>query len=909
MPRTTTFIIETTGGAPVFHIPVPISLLDEHENVRFVFRNFGGTPTFHVGGADVGVAPGEAYDYITTTVAVMRERRIKLEKEGQDMLQDGMGAAGSSSQGTPQVRIKLEEQTPRVPKRSKGKEKAREDDAEGDSDQAGSKSAVGGAPNATDAVPSSPEELLLIERGSVELENFAEVYEHARQDFALRCAPSEPPDRTLTSVEEKEWRLLWEAVLALDRENCGPTRDPEELRHRSEEMIVAAVRRAHRQTQGIPVPLPDAAAESNPAQARFASAAIPPTDDPVRAPAAKERVRRPGTNDVTNGNPPPKNRAAPDVQAATSPMDEPVRAVTCAEAVKVGGKSVKSSVQGGEANRGPKERVHPPNMGTNLPTQTNEEPGPRRVSSGKSVRDPAKQLAPPAAKAPPGDVATTNSRDGNAAALQDPGAARRFIDLVHTRLEKPAPPVVSGFWAAAELERRKANGAVGAPASRGGDAAPRAAAVPARNGVKTKPDAEAAGTADPTDVVVQPPRPALPPKAIPPRPTAMPERFGTMFAVESARASALRDAVVQSSRLTLPPKADLRPAATRTTEKPDAEAAGEAAQTNAVVGSSRQAKASSRPAAMPARTSVISEAEAGGAAAQTDAVVESARRALAPLHAEMRDQAHDKARDKIVDSPHAASSSDSPSTAAIVARNLIASRRPTVKRNENGKEASWPPVRGHGRGKEREREVKENAKSVSGEPLQGESDAAALPGSKRAADADGGPVNIKRPRRGGASEPEKKPPMTKKSTSPSDRPPTPTVPAGFKALVATAYVPGQRSHWAWGLSDSDNTLPAAETDVAPLTPAECAWLGRQDDLARAPDWWRPVKWHELGERMCEAHAANLPVRPLHHGLLLAAWDRGEWRFEGVGHEHVGRVGTEWRMWILSKEGQAWRAGK
>ncbi|KAJ6485392.1 hypothetical protein C8R47DRAFT_537965 [Mycena vitilis] len=665
----------------------------------------------------------------------MRERRIKLEKEGQGMLQDGMGAAGSSSQGTPQ-------------------EKAREDDAEGDADQAGSNSAVGGAPNATDAVPSSPEELLLIERGSVELENFAEVYEHGRQDFALRCAPSEPPDRTLTSVEEKEWRLLWEAVLALDRENCGPTRDPEELRHRSEEMIVAAVRRAHRQTQGIPVPLPDAAAESNPAQARFASAAIPPTDDPVRAPAAKERVRRPGTNDVTNGNPPPKNRAAPDVQAATSPMEEPVRAVTCAEAVNVGGKSVKSSVQGGEANRG-----------TNLPTQTNEEPGPRRVSSGKSVRDPAKQLAPPAAKAPPGNVATTNSRDGNAAALQDSGAARRFIDLVHTRLEKPAPPVVSGFWAAAELERRKANGAVGAPASRGGDAAPRAAAAPARDGVKTKPDAEAAGTADPTDVVAQPPRQALPPKAIPPRPTAM--RFDTIFAVESVRASALRDAVVQSSRLTLPPKADLRPAATRTTVKPDAEAAGEAAQTNAVVGSSRQAKASSRPAAMPARTSVISEAEAGGAAAQTDAVVESARRALAPLHAEMRDQAHDKARDKIVDSPHAASSSDSPSTAAIVARNLIASRRPTVKRNENGKEASWPPVRGHGRGREREREVKENAKSVSGEPLQGESDAAALPGSKRAADADGGPVNIKRPRRGGASEPEKKPPMTKKSTSPS----------------------------------------------------------------------------------------------------------------------------------------------
>ncbi|KAJ7618115.1 hypothetical protein DFH06DRAFT_1237085 [Mycena polygramma] len=847
MPRSTTFIIETTGGAPVFHIPVPISLLGEHENVKFVFRNFGGTPTFHVGGADVGVGPGEAYDYATTTVAVMRERRIKLEREGQElvMLEDGVAASGPSSEGTPQVRMKLEEETPRVPKRSKGKEKAREHDAEGDAGQGGSTSAFTGASNTTDAVPSSPEEVLALQRGSLHVDNFAEVYEQGRQDFALRCAPSQPSDRALTSDEEKEWRLLWEAVLVLDRENWGPTRDPDELKRRSEEMIVAAARRARRQTQA---PLPDTPAQSNSAEARSDSTAAPPTDKP---PAVKQRVRRPVPNDVTNDKPPPKNGVpATDVQAAKGPLDQPGRA----QPVKVGGKPVNAPVQGGEPSRGPKERARPPNTGANLTTHANEKPVPGRVSGGNSGRGPAQPPAMPAAKAPLGDVATTNPGDGNAAAHEDPGAARRFIDALHTRLEKPAPQTAPGVWAAVELERRKASGAVEVPASRSGDAAPRPAAMPARTSMKTKLDAEAARAVAPTDAVVQPARQALPSKAIPP---------------------------------------------------------------------------SSRPAPMPARTSAKLDAEAGGAAAQTDAVVESTRRALAPLHAEMRDQAQDKNRDKIMDSPQASSSTNSPSAAAIVARNLIASRvtggragvRPPVKRNKNEKEASWPPVRGHGRGKEAEREVKENAKSVS---LRGDSDSAAPAGSKRSADAEGGPVNAKRPRLGATSEMEKEPPTPKKSTRSGsvqtppdaesgksiswDRALRPTVPDGLQLIVAAGT-----THWAWGLPDNDKGNPPAVAAKPPpvvlLTQAECAWLARQEDLARTPDWWRPVKWLELGERMWEAHKAGLPVRPLHHGLLHAAWDRGEWRFAGVGHERVGRVGMKWMEWILSKEGQAWRAGK
>ncbi|KAF8173138.1 hypothetical protein K438DRAFT_167587 [Mycena galopus ATCC 62051] len=110
-----------------------------------------------------------------------------------------------------------------------------------------------------------------------------------------------------------------------------------------------------------------------------------------------------------------------------------------------------------------------------------------------------------------------------------------------------------------------------------------------------------------------------------------------------------------------------------------------------------------------------------------------------------------------------------------------------------------------------------------------------------------------------------------------------------------------------------------------LTPAERAWLAAQHDLAREPDYWRPVRWLELGERMymyTEAEAERQggvhdgddergvrgerdnEVRALYHGVLLHAWDRGEWRFPG--HERVGRVGVPWGEWVREEEGRRWR---
>jgi hypothetical protein len=127
MARTTTFIVETTGGSPVFHIPFPISSLgalagiqgdgQENENVKFVFRNRGGTPTFHVGGAEVGVSPADAWDYATVVKAVMRERRLKVE---------GQSERAAEGVGMPQVRVKVEEDTPRMPAKTKRKGQERE---------------------------------------------------------------------------------------------------------------------------------------------------------------------------------------------------------------------------------------------------------------------------------------------------------------------------------------------------------------------------------------------------------------------------------------------------------------------------------------------------------------------------------------------------------------------------------------------------------------------------------------------------------------------------------------------------------------------------------------------------------------------------------------------------------------
>ncbi|KAJ6468735.1 hypothetical protein C8R45DRAFT_937936 [Mycena sanguinolenta] len=123
--------------------------------------------------------------------------------------------------------------------------------------------------------------------------------------------------------------------------------------------------------------------------------------------------------------------------------------------------------------------------------------------------------------------------------------------------------------------------------------------------------------------------------------------------------------------------------------------------------------------------------------------------------------------------------------------------------------------------------------------------------------------------------------------------------------------------------------------LSPLWALERAWLVAQTDLARAPGWWRPVRWIELGVRMHDEwtrrereRQRELPqsgakgtdansnqdlgaqeFRCLYHGVLFEAWDRGEWRF--AGHEQVfeGHAGySTWAAWIQGREGGRWRGG-
>ncbi|KAJ6575785.1 hypothetical protein DFH09DRAFT_1151069, partial [Mycena vulgaris] len=229
---TTKFIIETTGGAPVFHIPFPISALgalagvdprggsgsvsatgkgshresgdrgqrempNVDEDVQFIFRNKGGTPTFHVGGADIGVCAADAWDLTRVVRAVMRGR--------------------AAAEGD--VTVKVEEGTAGVPLEEPVEE--------------------------TRTCPYSREELAAIARGSLTRATFAAVYAEGRADFALQCDPASPPDRALSAAEEREWRVLWEALLHLDRVFTGPLRDNVALKRRSDRMIEAAARRAH----------------------------------------------------------------------------------------------------------------------------------------------------------------------------------------------------------------------------------------------------------------------------------------------------------------------------------------------------------------------------------------------------------------------------------------------------------------------------------------------------------------------------------------------------------------------------------------------------------------------------------------------------------------------------------------
>ncbi|KAJ7063380.1 hypothetical protein C8F01DRAFT_1132784 [Mycena amicta] len=186
-----TYIIETTAGCPVFHIPFPISHLDS-EHVVFRFRNSGGNPIFYVGPAEVGIEnQRDAVDYATVVRAVAQKRmQAKLLVDG--------------------VHIKLEEQSPRLSRARR---------------------------------PYTPEETHALARMAFSVATYPQLYEEHRQTFARECAPSLPASRVLTAPEEAECRALWEALLRLDRIFSGPLRDVDALQQRCHEMLEAAARR------------------------------------------------------------------------------------------------------------------------------------------------------------------------------------------------------------------------------------------------------------------------------------------------------------------------------------------------------------------------------------------------------------------------------------------------------------------------------------------------------------------------------------------------------------------------------------------------------------------------------------------------------------------------------------------
>ncbi|KAJ7092333.1 hypothetical protein B0H15DRAFT_833546 [Mycena belliarum] len=272
MPHNVTFIIETTGGAPVFHLPCPLSSFSAlaeaaQTNIEFIFRNHGGTPTFHVGGAEVGLIPERAWDIGTVVRGVMDARAR---------------AAGE------EVVVKLEEGMPRVALKAKGKEREREGE-EHANDERGEQSsnfatarppqpaecshrgeAAQGAqlsslvtvrppqratdPDVRDTSAHAPSDLPLVARaltceeadavarGSLEAD-FANIIQNGREDFAYVCDPAQPPTRHLTPAEEAEWPRLWDALLHLDRVFSGPLRDTQALMRRCAAMEEAAARR------------------------------------------------------------------------------------------------------------------------------------------------------------------------------------------------------------------------------------------------------------------------------------------------------------------------------------------------------------------------------------------------------------------------------------------------------------------------------------------------------------------------------------------------------------------------------------------------------------------------------------------------------------------------------------------
>ncbi|KAJ7435393.1 hypothetical protein FB451DRAFT_1571570 [Mycena latifolia] len=256
---TTTFIIETTGGTPTFHLPLPLSSFATVADlgagsVQFLFRNKGGSPVFHVGGAEVGVSTGEAWTLERVVKGVMEERR----RAGEEVT----------------VRVIVEEEEVQIPQiakwkeNRKGKERRREAEFVSRADRGKSS-----RPEPTDDTPRptkkrrrevdaalpqartyTPEERAALSRGSLTADAYDEFITEGRADLLLACHPAPSPSSLspltlhspaplLSAEEEAEWPRLWDALLHLDRVFTGPLRDNIALKRRSDAMIEAAALR------------------------------------------------------------------------------------------------------------------------------------------------------------------------------------------------------------------------------------------------------------------------------------------------------------------------------------------------------------------------------------------------------------------------------------------------------------------------------------------------------------------------------------------------------------------------------------------------------------------------------------------------------------------------------------------
>ncbi|KAJ7696948.1 hypothetical protein B0H17DRAFT_1328978 [Mycena rosella] len=347
MDHKTTFTIETTGGSPVFHLPFPLAsfaaLAEDSDtgHVEFVFRNIGGTPTFHVGGSEVGVSPGDAWNYPGVVRRVMEARARAMGGE---------------------VTVKLEEGTPRIPAADKGKKKRgdirrqAEDAEHRNEDPATTNSIPTDSQNETagrmprlplmqskdtgrntadttartheypatiiqneNAAPPrtySREEIAAMQRGSLSRSGYDEVLEAGRFDFALLCDPSHAPSRPLTTLQKIEWSLLWDALLHLDRVFTGPMRDDNAVKLRWDAMMAAAARRTQRGGE-IPIRRARAVADDAPPAA---SGSDPRAENYFRTLlAASLNVQSSDTSDpsasgtrIKTGKVSPRDTLAPD---------------------------------------------------------------------------------------------------------------------------------------------------------------------------------------------------------------------------------------------------------------------------------------------------------------------------------------------------------------------------------------------------------------------------------------------------------------------------------------------------------------------------------------------------------------------------------------------------------------------